>query len=56
MNASGSTPQFGNASCKAKVLCVKERGVVPPVLLGAEVGDCRNLGNCRIGASREVVD
>ena len=34
MNASGSPPQLENASRKAKVLRVKERGVIPPVFWG----------------------
>ena len=53
MNASGSTPQFENASCKAKVLCVKERGMIPPVFWGPKLATAGSRGIAELGQAEK---
>lgn len=53
MNASGSTPQFENARCNAKVLCVKERGVIPPVFWGPKMATAGSWVSAELGQAEK---
>ena len=53
MNTSGSTPQFENASRKAKVLYVKERGVIPPVFWGPKLATAGSWTMAELGQAEK---